>query len=191
MSMSAKRAVEAKIWLSDLTVAVNIGYSAGIERDRRRSRASSATAFLRGVRMTTLQIEVEDATPVAARCDDDYLDVTLADGRVLRAPIWWYPRLVAATHEARSRLRLRRSASIGRDRRGHQRREHPCGAQISTAYYAAVPCAVRDVRRPSSSDRRQPGTCTRRLRALDHATTQRRCEPLASDDCGLHGLIDC
>ena len=43
--------------------------------------------------MTTLQIEVEDALPVAAECDDRHLTVTLADGRVLQTPLWWYPRL--------------------------------------------------------------------------------------------------
>ena len=47
--------------------------------------------------MTILQIEVEDARPVAAQCDDRHLIVTLADGRVLRAPLWWYPRLLSAT----------------------------------------------------------------------------------------------
>ena len=36
--------------------------------------------------MTTLQIEVEDALPVAAECDDRHLTVTLADGRVLQTP---------------------------------------------------------------------------------------------------------
>jgi hypothetical protein len=46
--------------------------------------------------VTTLQIEVEDARPVEAHCDEAYLNVTLADGRVLRAPPWWYPRLVKA-----------------------------------------------------------------------------------------------
>jgi Protein of unknown function (DUF2442) len=47
--------------------------------------------------MTILQIEVEDAQPVAAQCDESHLIVTLADGRVLRAPLWWYPRLLSAT----------------------------------------------------------------------------------------------
>ncbi|HWY81911.1 MAG TPA: DUF2442 domain-containing protein [Roseiarcus sp.] len=56
--------------------------------------------------MTTLQIEVEDARPVAAECDDSHLSVTLADGRVLQAPLWWYPRLLAATAGQRSRVEL-------------------------------------------------------------------------------------
>jgi hypothetical protein len=37
--------------------------------------------------VTTLQIEVEDTRPVEAHCDDAFLNVTLADGRVLRAPL--------------------------------------------------------------------------------------------------------
>lgn len=56
--------------------------------------------------MTTLQIEVEDARPVAAQCDDSHLVVTLADGRILRAPLWWYPRLFAAAHELRQVVEL-------------------------------------------------------------------------------------
>jgi hypothetical protein len=56
--------------------------------------------------MTTLQIEVEDAQPVAAECDNRHLTVTLADGRVLQTPLWWYPRLLAATAEERSRVEL-------------------------------------------------------------------------------------
>jgi Protein of unknown function (DUF2442) len=56
--------------------------------------------------MTTLQIEVEDARPIAAECDDLHLSVTLADGRLLRTPLWWYPRLLAATAAQRSRLEV-------------------------------------------------------------------------------------
>ena len=63
--------------------------------------------------MTTLQIEVEDARPVAAQCDDHHLTVTLADGRVLLAPLWWYPRLLAATADRDRKSNYRRSESIG------------------------------------------------------------------------------
>jgi hypothetical protein len=52
--------------------------------------------------MTTLPIEVEDARPVAASCDESFLNVTLADDRVLRAPLWWYPRLFAANAQQRA-----------------------------------------------------------------------------------------
>lgn len=56
--------------------------------------------------MTILQIEVEDTRPVAAKCDGRHLTVTLADGRVLQTPVWWYPRLLAATPGQRSQLEL-------------------------------------------------------------------------------------
>jgi hypothetical protein len=56
--------------------------------------------------MTTLQIEVEDARPIEASCDDHFLTVALADGRVLRAPLWWYPRLAQASPEARRMVEL-------------------------------------------------------------------------------------
>lgn len=56
--------------------------------------------------MPILQIEVEDARPVAARCDDALLQVTLADGRALSAPLWWYPRLANATPEERQEIEL-------------------------------------------------------------------------------------
>lgn len=56
--------------------------------------------------MTTLQIEVEDARPVEAYCDADYLTVTLADGRVLQAPLWWYPRLQQAPSSALREVEL-------------------------------------------------------------------------------------
>jgi hypothetical protein len=56
--------------------------------------------------MTTLQIEVEDATPVGVACDNDKLTVQLNDGRVLQAPLWWYPCLASATPETRARVEL-------------------------------------------------------------------------------------
>lgn len=52
--------------------------------------------------MTILQIDVEDSRPIEAHCDDGFLNVTLADGRVLSTPLWWYPRLVGASHSARN-----------------------------------------------------------------------------------------
>lgn len=37
------------------------------------------------------------------RIDDDYLTVELMDGRIVSAPLAWYPRLLDATPEARAR----------------------------------------------------------------------------------------
>jgi hypothetical protein len=56
--------------------------------------------------MTTLQIEVEDADPVGVACDCEHLSVTLMDGRVLRAPLWWYPRLQKASDSERNHVEL-------------------------------------------------------------------------------------
>lgn len=49
-----------------------------------------------------MQIEIEDASPVEVACDGEHISVTLRDGRVLRAPLWWYPRLLAATPTQRA-----------------------------------------------------------------------------------------
>jgi Protein of unknown function (DUF2442) len=56
--------------------------------------------------MTTLQIEIEDSSPVAVLCTDNHLVVTLADGRIVQTPIWWYPRLQNASAEARNHIEL-------------------------------------------------------------------------------------
>jgi hypothetical protein len=56
--------------------------------------------------MTILQIEVEDAAPVEATCDDGHLYVRLHDGRMLLVPIWWYPRLAKATKAQRAQVQL-------------------------------------------------------------------------------------
>ncbi len=56
--------------------------------------------------MTTLQIEFEDAWPVAVTCDAEHLAVKLRDGRVLQAPLWWYPRLESAPAAERAHVEL-------------------------------------------------------------------------------------
>jgi hypothetical protein len=45
-------------------------------------------------------------TATSARCDERDLHVVLSDGRRLSAPLWWYPRLIDASHEARNRIEL-------------------------------------------------------------------------------------
>ena len=47
--------------------------------------------------MNTVEIDLDDMEPVAARCDDAHLHVTLASGQIITTPLWWYPRLLAAT----------------------------------------------------------------------------------------------
>src|SRR5271155_4149485 len=91
---------EAAVWLSD-SVAINLGFA---PRDLRAIVHKPMSSALRSWRpgMTILQIEVEDARPVEAQCDDRHLNVTLAAGRVLQAPLWWYPRLLSATPDRRA-----------------------------------------------------------------------------------------
>ena len=56
--------------------------------------------------MTILEVEIEDSRPVEAHCERDALVVTLADGRRLSAPLWWYPRLQAASESQRAVVRF-------------------------------------------------------------------------------------
>ena len=44
--------------------------------------------------------------PTKAWCDDDSLWVDLSDGRTLGVPLAWFPRLLKATPEQRSEVRL-------------------------------------------------------------------------------------
>jgi hypothetical protein len=57
--------------------------------------------YLPGIHPTRGNVFPE-ASPIAAHCDDDFLNVTLADGRELRTPLWWYPRLASASLSARN-----------------------------------------------------------------------------------------
>jgi hypothetical protein len=56
--------------------------------------------------MTMVQIDLEDARPVRAACDETHLHVALADGRELVAPLWWYPRLQSADAASRNAVEL-------------------------------------------------------------------------------------
>jgi len=51
--------------------------------------------------MHTLEIDLDLLEPVKAECDSEFLYVTLSDGVVLKAPLWWYPRLFNATPKQR------------------------------------------------------------------------------------------
>ncbi|MCO6049427.1 DUF2442 domain-containing protein [Mesorhizobium sp. RP14(2022)] len=44
--------------------------------------------------------------PLKAWCDAARLHVELRDGRELVTPLWWYPRLLAATPEERENVEL-------------------------------------------------------------------------------------
>lgn len=55
--------------------------------------------------MNILPVEGEPRA-LSARCTDDELVVQLADGRVLSVPLVWFPRLAAATAQARNDVTL-------------------------------------------------------------------------------------
>lgn len=56
--------------------------------------------------MDSLAFETEEMRPVEARCDNQFVYVALADGRQIRAPLWWYPFLAKATAEQRATVEL-------------------------------------------------------------------------------------
>ncbi|MCY0093322.1 DUF2442 domain-containing protein [Hoeflea ulvae] len=56
--------------------------------------------------MNTLEIDLERLEPVSVRCDASYLHVTLGDGVIITTPLWWYPRLLAATPEDLAQVEL-------------------------------------------------------------------------------------
>lgn len=56
--------------------------------------------------MTSLDFETEQMRPVEAWCDDAFVYVALADGRQIRAPLWWYPFLQNASQAERADVEL-------------------------------------------------------------------------------------
>lgn len=56
--------------------------------------------------MKSSEFETESVRPIAARCDDTRVHVTLADGREIGAPLWWYPFLQNASAKQRADVEL-------------------------------------------------------------------------------------
>jgi hypothetical protein len=57
--------------------------------------------------MNTLELEIKvDTAVVDVSVTDDEIQMILADGREVSAPLEWFPRLRDATHEQRSKWRL-------------------------------------------------------------------------------------
>ena len=56
--------------------------------------------------MTSLAFETDAMRPVHAWCADGNVHVTLADGRSIAAPLWWYPFLKDLTHEELNAIEL-------------------------------------------------------------------------------------
>ena len=55
---------------------------------------------------STVESLTSSATSTAVTVSDDTLTIALSDGRTLAVPLAWYPRLLHATPEERSRWRL-------------------------------------------------------------------------------------
>ena len=49
-----------------------------------------------------ISVKVADERVMDVRCDEHSLIVDLMDGRIISAPLAWYPRLLHATPEARA-----------------------------------------------------------------------------------------
>ena len=56
--------------------------------------------------MNTLAIQIDAPIAKSVSVSDDTLSVDLTDGRSISVPIEWFPRLVHATEEERTRWRL-------------------------------------------------------------------------------------
>ena len=56
--------------------------------------------------MSSAQMDTAEAMATSVTATNDLLSATLADGRVISVPLSWYPRLLHATPEERSRWEL-------------------------------------------------------------------------------------
>ncbi len=56
--------------------------------------------------MTSLAFETDEMRPAKAWCTAGELHVSLADGRTISAPLWWYPFLDALDHDALNDIEL-------------------------------------------------------------------------------------
>ncbi len=56
--------------------------------------------------MTSLAFETDEMRPVRAWCTQDEVHVTLADGRTISTPLWWYPFLSGLDQNALNDIEL-------------------------------------------------------------------------------------
>ena len=56
--------------------------------------------------MTSLAFETDEMRPVKAWCTQTEVHVTLADGRTISAPLWWYPNLAGLDQSALNNVEL-------------------------------------------------------------------------------------
>jgi hypothetical protein len=90
----------AKFWLEPVSVA-NVRGFRGHEMTEIRDIVRRMRAFSWRNGMRTLVAKAE-ALAVDVSCSNDALSITLSDGRVVSAPLVWFPRLADATAKERS-----------------------------------------------------------------------------------------
>ncbi len=56
--------------------------------------------------MTSLAFETDEMRPVKAWCSEHDVHVTLADGRSIATPLWWYPFLAGLDQAALNDIEL-------------------------------------------------------------------------------------
>jgi hypothetical protein len=56
--------------------------------------------------MSTLEIEIQEASAQDVRVDEDVLAVDLTDGRTIITPLTWYPRLMHGTPRERANFEI-------------------------------------------------------------------------------------
>jgi hypothetical protein len=89
-------ASSAKFWLESVSLASNIGFSA---KELRRFRKIRKTYWRLG--MGILAIRADERVK-NVYFTEETISVDLMDGRIISAPLVWYPRLLNATPDQRS-----------------------------------------------------------------------------------------
>lgn len=56
--------------------------------------------------MTSLAFETDEMRPIKAWCTRDEVHVSLADGRSIATPLWWYPFLAKLTETELNDIKL-------------------------------------------------------------------------------------
>ena len=56
--------------------------------------------------MTSLEIDEKQLRVSGVDVTDDFIIFRMADGRRIEAPLWWYPRLAAASAEQRKKWEI-------------------------------------------------------------------------------------
>ena len=92
---------QLKFWLSDMSIARNEGFAAHEANTIMKVAAQHRDEFLEAW-LTSLDIDERQLRVSGVEVTDQFIIFAMADGRRIEAPLWWYPRLAAASLEQRS-----------------------------------------------------------------------------------------